>query len=142
MPSAPPSTVSIPADVRAFLADTRYAVLGTINPDGSVHQTVTWYLIEDDEVVVNGKEGRRWTNNLRRDPRLSFAVEAGADWLQLRGRVQIVDEPAQALADISAMARRYDDDGTADEDIATFESQRRVSFRLRPTSVHAELEGD
>jgi len=142
VPNAAPSTVPIPAAVRAFLEDTRYAVLGTINPDGSAHQTVTWYLIEGDEVVVNGKEGRRWTNNLRRDPRLSFAVEAGADWLQLRGAVVIVDEPAQALADISAMARRYDDDGTADQDIETFRSQQRVSFRLRPATIHAELEGD
>jgi PPOX class probable F420-dependent enzyme len=142
VPSAPSPTLAIPADVRAFLDDTRYAVLGTINPDGSVHQTVTWYLIEGDELIVNGKEGRRWTNNLRRDPRLSIAVEAAVDWLQVRGTVEIVDEPAQALADISAMARRYDEHGTADEDIATFRTQRRVSFRLRPSSIHAELEGE
>ena len=81
---------------------------------------MTWYLLEGDEIVVNGKEGRRWTNNLRRDGRLSVAFEAGVAWLQLRGRVEVVDEPGQALADISAMARRYDDDGTADDDIETF----------------------
>jgi len=134
-------TVALPAEVRTFLdSNRRYATLATINPDGSPHQTVTWYLLDGDTVVVNSLEGRRWSSNLRRDPRLSLTVEGGLKWVSLRGTVEFVDDLALARADIAAMARRYDEEGTAEQDIEhTFNLQQRVSFRLRPSAIHAEL---
>jgi PPOX class probable F420-dependent enzyme len=134
-------TLALPADVRAYLdSNRRYATLATINPDGSPHQTVTWYLLDGDTVVVNSRDGRRWSSNLRRDPRLSLTVEDGQHWVSLRGAVEVVDDLALARADIAAMARWYNEDGTAEQDIEnTFSHQQRVSFRLRPSAIHAEL---
>jgi PPOX class probable F420-dependent enzyme len=139
----PAQPESIPADVRDFLAAPRFAVISTINPDGSAHQAVVWYLLEGDEIVVNSREGRRWPSNLRRDPRLSVAVHDGADWVGLRGQVAIVDDQPTAQADIAAMARRYDDPADAEAEISTqFRHQQRVSFRLRATAIHTEFGGE
>lgn len=130
----------MPDQVRRFLADQRYAVVATVNPDGSLHQAVTWYLVEGDEVVINSAEGRRWPANLRRDPRVSIAVEDGERNVVLRGTVELVDDPARTQADIAAMARLNDEPDAAEARIRDqFRRQRRVSFRLRPTEIHVEL---
>ncbi len=130
----------IPDQVRRFLADQRYAVVATVNPDGSPHQAVTWYLVEGDEVVINSAEGRRWPANLRRDPRVSIAVEDGERNVVLRGTVELVDDEERAQADIAAMARLNDGPDAAEARIRDqFRRQRRVSFRLRPAEIHVEL---
>jgi PPOX class probable F420-dependent enzyme len=129
--------------VRSFLEAPRYAVLATINPDGSPHTAVVWYLIDDDGIVVNSAEGRRWPSNLRRDPRVSFAVEDGLDWVSLRGEVEVVDNQAQAQADIAAMAYKYDSREDAERSITNqFTREQRVSFRLRSAAVHEEFGGE
>jgi PPOX class probable F420-dependent enzyme len=135
----------MPSLVRRFLEDRRYAIVATLNPDGSPHQAVVWYLLGPDgeSVVVNSAEGRRWPSNLRRDSRMSFAVEDGREWVSLTGTVEIVDEPASAQADIAAMARLNDPPEVAERTIRNqFERQHRVSFHLRPARIHAELGAD
>ena len=130
--------------VRDFLnAPGRFAVLATINPDGTPLQAVVWFLVEDETLLVNSKEGRRWPTNLRRDPRCSFTVEDGWEYVAVRGTVEVLDDPEQAQSDIAAMARRYRDPEHAEEMIEQrFRPQRRVSFRLSPSSVtvHGDLE--
>lgn len=128
-------------DVRRFLEDHRYAVVATVNPDGSPQQALVWYLVVDDTIVINSAEGRRWPGNLRRDPRISLAVSDGVDWVGLNGSVEIVDDPRQAQADIATMARLNDPPDVAATSIRTFERQQRVSFRLRPTAIRAEISG-
>src|SRR4051812_37931974 len=126
---------------RQFLETPRYAVLATINPDGSPHTAVVWYLFQDDTLVINSAVGRRWPENLRRDPRISVAIEDGLDWLSLRGTVEIVEDQPRAQADIAAMAYRYDTADDAERSISNqFTRERRVSFRLRPAAVHEEFE--
>ena len=131
--------------VRRFLeAPDRFATIATINPDGSPHQTVVWFLVQDDDsVVINSLVGRRWPTNLRRDPRISFSVEAGLDYVVLRGQAHEIDDGERAQADIAAMARRYEAPQKAEEMIERrFRTQHRVSFRLYPRSVttHGEFE--
>ena len=142
-PAPPRDSAAISPRVRAYLEQPRFAVVATINPDGSPHTAVVWYLLDDDAIVINSAEGRRWPSNLRRDPRISVAVEDGLYWVSLRGEVEIIDDQPQAQADIAAMAYRYESRAEAERIIRDqFTRQQRVSFMLRPTSVHAELEGD
>jgi PPOX class probable F420-dependent enzyme len=126
--------VELPEPGRTLLADgLRFATLATINPDGSPHEAVVWYLLEDETLVINGKEGRTWTSNLRRDPRISLSVEDGYRWVSVRGTVDIVDETSAAQADAAAAARHYHaDEPERAEDLIhrQFELERRVSFRL------------
>jgi PPOX class probable F420-dependent enzyme len=140
-----PATTSLPERVRRFLARPRYAVVATVDDDGAPRQAVVWFLLDGDTIVVNSREGRRWPTNLQREPRISIAVTDATDesWVGLTGIVEIVDDQAQAHADIAAMARRYHaDPAKAEAAIAEFRDQRRLSFRLRPTNIHDHIEGD
>jgi PPOX class probable F420-dependent enzyme len=135
--------------VRAFLEAPRFASIATLDPDGTPRQSVVWYLLEGDTLVVNSKVGRRWPANLRRDPRLALSVVDSADgysWIGLVGVVEaVIDGGEAALADISAMARRYypHDPAHAEEMIErTFRPQHRISFRIRIVDVHDHLEDD
>ena len=150
-PSAGPArvaSIALPRHARRFLETHRYGVVGTVNPDGSPHQAVVWYLVEPVPdptggmitIVINSRQGRRWPSNLQRDPRIRFAVYDDRDWVGLSGRVTIQDDQPTAQHDIATMARLNDSPEEAVESIATFETQQRVSFRFRPTAFHAEIE--
>ena len=137
----------LPDRVRAFLDDERYATISTIDPDGAPRQAVVWYTLDGDEFVINSRIGRRWPSNLLRDPRIALSVIDAADgarWAGLTGTVRPITDRATTQADIAGMARRYDadDPDAIRESIAGFESQDRISFRFRPTTVHDHLEDD
>ena len=131
------SSALIRNDVRNFLATTppRYATIATINPDGSPHQIVVWYLLRGDEIVVNSRHGRRWPANLRRDARANLAVYEGEDAVTLECTVQGIYEGEDAQADIAEMAHRY-----GSNEIPRFRTERRISFVLRPGQIH--IHGD
>ena len=121
----------------------RFGVIATLNEDGSPHQAVVWYLVTAEGLVVNSAAGRRWPANLQRDPRASLLVEDGYSWVSVRGEADPIGDAEAAQADIAAMARLYhaDDPAGAERMIErTFRPQRRLSFRLRPASVSADLE--
>jgi PPOX class probable F420-dependent enzyme len=128
--------LKLPANVSSFLASPRYATIATLNPDGTPHQTVVWYLLRDDHLVLNSKVGRRWPTNLLRDPRLSLTVEDGLDYVNLEGVAEPGDDQAQAQADIAEMAQRYDPPDAAARAIAEFRRQQRISFHFRPQTMH------
>ena len=138
--------VPIPDDVRAFLDDTRFATIGTLDPDGAPRQAVIWYTVEGDDIVLNSAVGRRWPSNLVRDPRIAFSVVDNVDgyrWVGIAGIVTVVEDQAIAQADIAAMARRYhaDDPGEAARLIhGRFERQARISFRMRVAIVSNHLD--
>lgn len=142
-----PATSALTDRVRRFLAEPRYVAVATIDEDGGPRQAVVWFLLDGDTIVINSLDGRRWPTNLRRDPRVSLAITDATrqSWVGLTGTVEVVDDQAQAQADIAAMARRYNAANPADAEalIANrFSKQRRVSFRVRPTSIHDHIEDD
>jgi PPOX class probable F420-dependent enzyme len=133
---------SLPDHVRAFLDVPRFATIATTDDDGAPRQAVIWFLLDGDSIVVNSLDGRRWPTNLRRDPRIAIAVADAKEqsWVGLTGTVEVVDDQAQAQADIAAMARRYDDPEEAEAVIANrFSKQRRVSFRVTVAAIHDHL---
>jgi PPOX class probable F420-dependent enzyme len=146
-PAGASASPALAAAVRAFLEPPRFASLATLDPDGTPRQSVVWYLLDGDHLVVNSKIGRRWPANLVRDPRVAISVVDQADgysWVGLSGRVVEVEEDRdRALADIAAMARRYHDAAKAERMIErTFRPQRRISFRIAIHEVHDHLEDD
>ena len=138
----------LPDRVRAFLDDERYATISTIDPDGAPRQAVVWYTLDGDEFVINSRIGRRWPSNLLRDPRIALSVidtADGARWAGLTGTVRPITDHATTQADIAGMARRYDARRPGRRSggrSPSFESQDRISFRFRPTSVHDHLDDE
>ena len=124
-------------EVRSFLtAIPRYATIATVNPDGSPHQIVIWFLLRGDEVVVNSRHGRRWPSNLRREARASLSVYELEDAVTLDLALEREYEGEEAQADIAEMARRYDSPEVAEQEIKRYRTEPRLSFVLRPTRVH------
>lgn len=97
----------IPEDVRAFLEQPRYCVMGTIHRDGSPQLTVMWYDLVGDIVVLNTTRGLVKERNLRRDPRVAICVEDGMRYVTLRGRAEFVEDRAVQEAEVTRMATRY-----------------------------------
>jgi len=128
--------VAIDAKVRAFLEETRFAVLATVNPDGSAQQTVMWYRLDGDLLVMNTARGRKKDRNLLRDRRMSVCVEDGYRYVTITGEVELVEEQAMAQADIRGLAVRYHGAEQADEMVReSFSRQERVTLRLPMTTV-------
>ena len=98
---------SLTERMREFLAEPRFAVLATINPDGTPHQTVVWFDVKGDEIVFNTAHGRVKARNMRRDPRVSLCIEDAYRYLTLQGRVRIVEDREISQRDIRALAIRY-----------------------------------
>jgi PPOX class probable F420-dependent enzyme len=128
---------------RRFLDAPRYAVVATLNPDGTALQAAIWYRLDGDTIVFNSRVGRKWPRNLERDRRVSIIVVDGQEYVELRGRVEIDPDPELGQAVIADLARRYQpDEKLAEADVASFLGHHRVTFRLRPSRVFERLSGE
>jgi PPOX class probable F420-dependent enzyme len=125
---------------RAFLNEKRFAVLATLNQDGTAQQTTMWYLLEGDTIVLNTKAGRLKDRNLRRDPRISICIEDGYNYITISGKVQIIDDPEIAQRDIQRLAVRYDGVEQAEQQVANqYSKEQRVTLHLTLEHVHEYL---
>ena len=125
---------------RAFLAEKRFAVVGTANPDGSPHLAVMWYLVDGDDIVVNSAQGRIKDRNLAQDARMSIVVEDEYRWVRIDGRARIEHDQTIAQADIRRLASRYyEDERKVDESVRNnFSKQHRITYRLPTERVAGE----
>lgn len=123
-------------DVRRFVEQPHYAILATIGNDGMPQQTVLWYELQGDEILMNTAAGRVKDRNLRRDPRASVCVTADGMAVTFTGRVTLIDEQDQALADIHRLAVRYDGPEAAERQTREqFSREHRVTVRLKIENV-------
>jgi len=135
--------VALEPNVKSFLTNpVRYATIATINPDGSPHQIVIWFVVRTDEqrgdhLVVNSRRGRKWPSNLMRDGRANLAVYEAEDAVTIECRVVETYAGEAAQQDIGEMAQRYDSAEDAQREMARFRTEDRVSFILQPTKVLA-----
>ncbi len=121
----------------AFLEEAgRFATIAVIDSDGSPLQAVVWYQLRDDgSILINSLAGRRWPTSLVRDPRMSLTVEHGYDYVSMRGEAELLHDGPAAVADILALAARYETGDEFERRAAGFRKQERVSFRFWPRSV-------
>jgi PPOX class probable F420-dependent enzyme len=77
-----------------------YAVLATVNPDGSPQTSVVWVGRDGADLLFSTVEGRVKHRNMVRDPRVSVTVIDSADpenYVELRGRVTITKDVDRRL---------------------------------------------
>ena len=87
--------ISFSAETLRLLEGRNYAVLATINPDGSPHTSAMWVGRMAD-LLFSTLEGRVKHRNMLRDPRVSVTVWDSADpeiSVDLRGRVSMTPDP-------------------------------------------------
>ncbi|MGH2616360.1 MAG: TIGR03618 family F420-dependent PPOX class oxidoreductase, partial [Thermomicrobiales bacterium] len=111
-------------------------VLATVNETGSPQQTVMWYELRGDTIVMNTRRGRKKDRNLTVDPRASLCVEDEYTYVTLNGVIELVEDPAVGQADIAALARRYHDpEEAARMAREEFGRQERVTLLLHVDGV-------
>ena len=131
--------VELPPSIRAFLNETRFAALATINKDGTPQQSTMWYALDGDTILMNTKAGRLKHRNLQRDPRASICVPDGYRWVTISGTVEMNDDQAVAQADIRRLAIRYHGQEKGErQSREKFSQEHRVTVRLKIEKVASE----
>ncbi|HKV85414.1 MAG TPA: PPOX class F420-dependent oxidoreductase [Ktedonobacterales bacterium] len=129
---------------RQFLMEKRFAVLATIGADGLPHQTVMWYELRGDTIMMNTAVGRVKDRHLRRDSRASVCVADGYTYVTITGVIQMDENPAVAQEDIKQLAIRYEGQEEGERQSRDqFAKQRRVTLNLPITKVIVDgLDGE
>jgi PPOX class probable F420-dependent enzyme len=125
--------------IRAFLEEPRFCVFATIGKSGLPQQTVLWYELQGETILMNTATGRVKDHNLRRDPRASFCIEDGYRYVTITGTCELQsDDQEQAQADIKRLAVRYHGPERGEQMAAgQFRQQERETIRLRIESFDA-----
>ncbi|MER5351785.1 PPOX class F420-dependent oxidoreductase [Kitasatospora sp. NPDC002551] len=95
---------------KALLDAKSFAVVSTIQPDGSPQSSVVWVKRDGEDILFSTVEGRRKHLNLVKDPRVSLVVnppESPYTYLEVRGEVTLTREGGRELID--ELARKYQD---------------------------------
>jgi PPOX class probable F420-dependent enzyme len=119
-------------DQAKLFADKNFAVVATVNPDGSPQSSVVWVDWDGESVIFNTTRPRAKGRNLERDPRVSVTVFDGENpyrYVEVAGAVELDDEGAGDH--INELSHKY----TGQDYAASREG--RVIVRLRPERVHA-----
>jgi PPOX class probable F420-dependent enzyme len=86
-----------------ILSGPHLAILSTINPDGSPQASVIFVKPEGDDVLFSTIKGRRKTENMLRDTRVSLLVhslptgDGEFTYAVLSGPVELTDDPGGAF---------------------------------------------
>ena len=122
---------------RELLEQPNFVAVATNREGGAPDVKVVWADVEDDHVVLNSAEGRKWPERLRKDPRVTVTVvnhENPYEYAVIRGRLA-EDTHEGADENIDKLAKKY-----LDKDTYPFrqEGEQRVIFRIAPehVSVH------
>jgi PPOX class probable F420-dependent enzyme len=77
-----------------------YAVLATVNPDGSPQTSVLWVGRDGGDLLFSTVEGRVKYRNMLRDPRVSVTVIDSANpenYVELRGKVSMTLDAGRSV---------------------------------------------
>jgi PPOX class probable F420-dependent enzyme len=88
--------------VRMLFDGKNFAVLSTLEPDGTPHSTVVWAKRDGDDILFALPKSRRKTANLNRDPRATVVIFDAAnpyESAQVQGTVTLEDDPNGTLID-------------------------------------------
>jgi PPOX class probable F420-dependent enzyme len=101
----------IDENARQAIEAGRLAHFTTINEDGSPHTVIVWVGVDGDQVVIGKMAEDKKVRNIRRDPRVSFSMEAEgsshgmANYLVVEGTAEVVPGGAPEL--LQKLARTY-----------------------------------
>ncbi|MBY8880092.1 PPOX class F420-dependent oxidoreductase [Actinacidiphila acidipaludis] len=123
--------------LRKLVDETRvFAVVATVQPDGSAQQSVVWLLRDGDDLLFSTTVDRRKEKNLRRDPRVNIMINPADDpynYAEVRGTATLTTEGGQEL--INRLSLKYTGKDYADFNPASGDDAERVVVRVTPRKV-------
>jgi PPOX class probable F420-dependent enzyme len=87
---------------RRLLDAPTFAVVSTVDRDGSPHSTVVWVKRDGDDVIFSTLASRQKARNLRRDPRATVTMFDPTEpllYTSISGTVTMTEEGGRALID-------------------------------------------
>jgi PPOX class probable F420-dependent enzyme len=124
-------TVALPGPARTLIDNPTYAVLTTINEDGSPQSTVIWVKRDGDDVLFSTTRDRIKARNMERDPRVSICAFDPAQpyaYITVEGTVGLTDDENDLIGQLSY--KYANEPWTADTP-----GTARVVCRVTPTRV-------
>jgi PPOX class probable F420-dependent enzyme len=126
----------LPEKYADLLQKKAFANLGTLNSDGSPQVTPVWVDYDGKHVRVNSALGRQKDKNIRRDPRVSLAIQDPENpyrYLEIRGKVVEATEKG-ADDHINSLAKKY-----LGKDVYPFRQagEKRVLYKIEPEKFSA-----
>jgi PPOX class probable F420-dependent enzyme len=122
----------LPQLARDLLDGKNFASIATLLPDGSPQSSIVWIKRDGDDVLFSTIHGRRKTDNMKADPRISVLVTDAANgyrYAEIRGRVELTEDPDAEL--IEELALKYTGEPFGER------PGQRVIVRVRPEHVVA-----
>jgi len=125
---------TIPSKYADLLEKPAFGNLGTLMKDGSPQVTPVWVDYDGQHVRVNSARGRVKDLNIRRDPRVSIALQDPANpyrYLEIRGTVVEITENG-ADDHINKLAKKY-----LGKDVYPFRQpgEVRVLYKIEPQRI-------
>ena len=130
-------------EIVELLHQQRSSTVGTYGPQGQIHLVGMWYAVRDNTVWIETKSKSQKVVNLRRDPRMSFLVEAGHTYDQLRGVAMegtgVVIEDPDVVWDVCVdIFERYNGEYSEEmKPFVEFMAKNRVVVRLDTDRVRS-----
>lgn len=121
---------AIPPEYKDLLESTAVVSVATVTPGGNPRVSPMW---DGERILLSHTKGRAKYRDVRANPRIALAIVDPDDpyrYLEIRGRVEIEDDPDKTL--IHRLAKkytgkdRYEFDGPRDE---------RVIFKVVPERI-------
>ena len=124
----------IPEKYRDLFSKRAFGSLATVMPDGRPQVTPVWCDLEGDYVIFNSAKGRVKDKNIRRDPRVSIALQDPANpyrYLEIRGKVVEITETG-ADDHINKLSQKY-----LGKPVYPFRKpgEVRVTYKIAPEKV-------
>jgi nitroimidazol reductase NimA-like FMN-containing flavoprotein (pyridoxamine 5'-phosphate oxidase superfamily) len=96
----------------AVLETAHTGIFTSLRSDGVPITLPVWFVALDERIYIDAVARTKKVSRVRRDPRVSFLVESGERWRDLRGvhltgRARIVDEPELIQRVGSALGKKY-----------------------------------
>ncbi|MGI9123413.1 MAG: pyridoxamine 5'-phosphate oxidase family protein [Mycobacterium sp.] len=123
-------------EIAAFVARSRTGTMATVGPDGQPHLVAMWYGVVDGDIWVETKVKSQKVVNIRRNPKVSFMIEAGMTYdslmgVSFEGVAEIHDDPDTIFAVGVSVWERYNGPYTEDlKPAVDMMMNKRVAVRI------------
>jgi PPOX class probable F420-dependent enzyme len=101
-----------PDEAWAVVAASHTGLFTSLRRDGVPITLPVWFVVLDRRIYVSGPASAKRVARIRRDPRVSFLVESGERWAELRavhltGRARVVTESEPLARVAAALEAKY-----------------------------------
>ena len=130
-------------EITEFVARSRTGTMATVGADAQPHLVAMWYGVIDGEIWVETKVKSQKVVNIRRNPRISFMIEAGMTYDSLRGvsfegTAEIHDDPDTIFAVGVSVWERYNGPYTEElKPAVDMMMNKRVAVRIAANRVRS-----